>query len=148
MRIATLAGIALIAGGASASAQETSRYTLEKTEDGYVRMDNRTGEMSICEERTGELFCRRATDERAAPEDDLGQVMDKLDDIEQRLSALEASRPVDVLPSEQDIDKTLNFMERFFRRFMEVVKDFDQDNHHDAQPSQPAPPALQPGPRT
>jgi hypothetical protein len=32
-------------------AAEPDRYRLEKTESGYVRMDTRTGEMSICEER-------------------------------------------------------------------------------------------------
>jgi len=140
MRIAILAGVALLAGITVACAQETSRYTLEKTADGYVRMDNRTGEMSICSERSGQLVCRLAADERTAFEDELDRVMGKLEDIEKRLAALEKSAPVNVIPSDEDLEKTLNFMERFFRRFMDVVKDFDKDIRGGDEPPLPATP--------
>jgi hypothetical protein len=55
--------IPLLAG---ASAAEPDRYRLEKTPNGYVRMDTRTGAMSICEEKWGELVCKMAADERTA----------------------------------------------------------------------------------
>ena len=40
-----------------------------------------------------------------------------------------AGRPIpdDVLPTEEDFEKSLGYMERFFRRFMDIVKDFDKD---------------------
>ena len=102
----------------SAGAQEADRYTLEKSADGYVRMDRRTGEMSICEERSGQLVCRLAADERSAFQDEVDRLADRVSNLEKRIAELEASgRPntQSVLPTEEDIEKTLGYMERFFR---------------------------------
>ncbi|MET0940585.1 MAG: hypothetical protein ABWY13_04400 [Mesorhizobium sp.] len=114
----------------SAGAQEADRYTLEQSADGYVRMDRRTGEMSICEERSGQLVCRLAADERSAFQDEVDRLADRVSNLEKRIAELEASgRPntQSVLPTEEDIEKSLGYMERFFRRFMDIVKDFDKD---------------------
>ena len=59
---------------AVACADETDRYRLEKSDNGYVRMDTQTGEMSICEERSGQLVCKLAADERAAFEDEIDRL--------------------------------------------------------------------------
>ncbi|TIX77589.1 MAG: hypothetical protein E5V24_27965, partial [Mesorhizobium sp.] len=55
---------------ASAFSEEIDRYRLEKSATGYVRMDTQTGAMSICEERSGQLVCKMAADERAAFQDE------------------------------------------------------------------------------
>ena len=55
--------VSFLAGGGSIAA-ETERYRMEKSTTGYVRIDTETGEMSICEERTGQLVCKVAADER------------------------------------------------------------------------------------
>ena len=47
MRTILIASV-LALGTAGAQAQDDGRYTLRQTDEGYVRMDNRTGEMSIC----------------------------------------------------------------------------------------------------
>ena len=53
---------------AQAFSQEpiANRFTMEKTENGFVRMDTLTGEMSICSEKADQLVCRLAADERRA----------------------------------------------------------------------------------
>ena len=102
MRIAGLAALVLGATVPGSLAQDAdTRYTLEKTPDGYVRMDTRTGEMSLCTERAGQLVCRIAADERSAWQDELDRVTRRLDEVEKRLGALEASPPPqDALPTE------------------------------------------------
>ena len=141
MRIAILAGLGLIAGATLASAQESeTRYTLEKTPDGYVRMDSRTGEMSICTEQSGQLVCKLAADERSAFQDELDRIIGRLDEVEKRLAAVERepSAPDAGLPTEEQFEQTLTFMERFFRRFIDVAKDIDK--HLNApDPAVPAP---------
>lgn len=121
------AATVLIALGATtgASAQE-DRYTLERTEDGYVRMDTRTGRMSICSEKSSQLVCRLAVDDRDALQDDLDALQARLAAVENRLSALEGA-PAASLPSEDEFEQSLSYMERFFRRFMDMVKEFDSD---------------------
>ena len=140
MRIARLAAIALAATVPAAMAQETeTRYTLEKTPDGYVRMDTRTGEMSVCTERTGQLVCRLAVHERSAWQDEVDRLTRRLDEVEKRLGALEASPPPQTaLPSEEQFEQSLTFMERFFRRFIDIVKDLE-DETDAPKPDAPSP---------
>lgn len=129
MRIVNLAGITLLAATSAALAQDTNRYTLEKTAEGYVRMDRATGEMSLCSERSGQLVCKLAADERSAFESELDRVTARLEDVEKRLAAIEGQPVRDGgLPSDAEIEKSLGYMEMFFRRFMGVVKDFEKDD--------------------
>ena len=125
----------------AAAHEEEQRYSLEKTAEGYVRLDTRTGEMSICSEASGQLVCRMAADERTAFEDEIDRVTARLQDVEKRLTALEGNPPATPsagLPSEQDFEKTLSYMERFFRRFIGIVKDLDQELRKDeSEPAQP-----------
>lgn len=124
-----------------AQAQDTARYRIEKTDDGYVRMDTDTGAMSICKERGEQLVCNLAADARAAYDEDVAALRKRVDALEHRLAALEKSaepRVSSALPSNEEIDKTLGIMERFFRRFMDMAKDLDKDEgaKPDAAPPQ------------
>ena len=121
--------LALNGIAAVASAEEADRYRLEKTDTGYIRMDTATGEMSICEERSGQLVCKLAADERAAFQSDIDRLQAKLDDVEGRVAKLEArpSIPETLLPSDEQVDKGIDLMEKFFRSFMGIVKELDKD---------------------
>jgi len=139
--------LAVIFAASAASAAEPDRYRLEKTPEGYVRMDTRTGEMSLCQERSGELVCRMAADERTAFQDELERLQSDMDALEVRLTevnALEerivklenslAARVEKTLPTEEDFNRTMSYMERFFRGFMGIVKDLESEN---SQPTEP-----------
>lgn len=116
-----------LVGAGSANAQQAERYQLQKTEKGYVRMDTQTGAMSICEQRDDQLVCRMAADERAAMAASDAGLEDRLRRLEERIAALEARQPHQMKPqeTEQEFEQGLDRMERFFRRFMGVVKDFE-----------------------
>lgn len=118
------AGMAAVA--APAVAQDVERYTIERTENGFVRMDTRTGRIAICEERGSQLVCRFAAEERDAYEDQLEGLQARVDALEARLSALEGGAPAPAIPSEEEFERTMGYMERFLRRFMGIVKDLDQ----------------------
>ncbi|TIW20147.1 MAG: hypothetical protein E5V65_08925 [Mesorhizobium sp.] len=116
---------------ASAYSEETDRYQLEKSANGYVRMDTQTGAMSICEERSGQLVCKMAADERAAFQDEIDRLQGSVKALDERVAKLENSlsaRLESQLPSEEDFNKTMSYMERFFRSFMDIVKDMDKDD--------------------
>lgn len=105
-----------------ALAQETERYRMERTEDGFVRMDTTTGQMSVCQETSGQLVCRTATDERLAYEE-------RIDGLERRVEALESARGTvqQALPSEQEFEQSLGYMRRFFQSFFDIVKEWEND---------------------
>jgi hypothetical protein len=129
MKRALIPLLVLVLFPAAALSEDTVRYALEKTADGYVRMDKSTGEMSICKESGGQLICRVAADERTAYDDNLAGLTKRVEALEQKLAALqgEAPKAQNVLPSEEEFDKTLSMMERFMRRFMGVVREFEDD---------------------
>jgi flagellar motility protein MotE (MotC chaperone) len=134
------AAVAMLAASV-AQAADTERYRLEKSESGYVRMDTQTGEMSICEERAGQLVCKLAADERKAYQDQADRLQSELKALDERVAALEKSpliNPKSVLPTDEEFEKTMGYMERFMRRFMGIAKDLDQDNKTPGvQPSDP-----------
>ncbi|MDG4883585.1 hypothetical protein [Mesorhizobium sp. WSM4884] len=116
---------------ASAYSEETDRYRLEKSANGYVRMDTQTGAMSICEERSGQLVCKMAADERAAFQEEIDRLQSSVKALDERVARLEntpSARLESNLPSEEDFNKTMSYMERFFRSFMDIVKDMDKEN--------------------
>lgn len=125
----------LVALASPAAAQETERYQLERTQDGYVRLDTTTGRVTLCEERDGQLICRMAAEDRAAYDREFDALQDRIEALEGRIAALESGRPAAQLPDEQEFEQTLGYMERFFRRFMGIVRDFERD----LAPSEPVP---------
>lgn len=94
-----------------------------------MRMDTRTGAISLCRERSGDLVCSVAADERAAYEAEIETLRERLAALEARVEALEerAGGQASQLPSEEEFEQTLGLMERFFRRFMDIVKGLEQD---------------------
>ena len=129
-RPALLLAICAAIAAVPAIAQEPERYRMERTEDGFVRMDQSTGQMSVCRERGTELVCRAAVDEREAYHREIGDLETRLDSLEQRIAELEGTsgmRPDAAVPSEEEFEQTLNHMERFFRRFLGLVREFEQE---------------------
>ncbi len=104
-------------------AQESGPFQLERTENGYVRMDTRTGRMWLCREESGSLTCDPATETGAA--------IATVTDLEARVAALEAQAAASgqgsgQLPSEEEFERSLSLMERFMRRFMGIARDLEQ----------------------
>ena len=110
-----------------ASAQEVERYQLERTQDGYVRLDTVTGRMTLCAERDGQLVCRMATEDRTAYDNEIDALQARVDALEARITALESGAPASALSEDQEFERTMGYMERFFRRFMGIVKDLERD---------------------
>lgn len=114
---------------ATGFAQESasSRYVMEKTEDGFVRLDTRTGEMSICRQQGGQLVCRLAADERRAMEEILADLSARVDALEQRL---EGPVPMDKrtdIPDEEELDRAMGAMQKMMRGFFDMVDEFRED---------------------
>ncbi len=120
---AALATVLLLAGGASGeeAAANDNRFRLEKTESGYIRLDQRTGAVSFCREAAGDLTCRMAADERAAFEQELDLLAKRVDALERKM---DAGPGIQKLPSDAEIEQSLSIMERFMRRFMGIVNEF------------------------
>ncbi|GHD15235.1 hypothetical protein ACFOEZ_16535 [Tianweitania populi] len=124
----TSLSFALLLGlGATAQAQGSETFRLEKTEHGYVRLNTQTGAMSICEERDTQLVCRMAADEAAAGTDQADGLHARIDRLEARIATLERQQKSTDVAADEEFDKGLHRMERFLRGFMGIVREFESD---------------------
>jgi hypothetical protein len=98
MRTGALLLIATIVLAGGASAQE-SRYQLERTAEGYVRLDTATGTMSLCREEGDQLICQMATEDREALEDRIDALADRIAALEDRTPG--AGGRTDLRPAER-----------------------------------------------
>ena len=130
MRTKFLLVAALLLPAVPAAGAQDDRYVLEKSGEGFVRMDRQTGEMSTCRTEGTGLVCKLAADERTAYQQEIDSLQEKVDGLEERVAKLEnslASRLESTLPTEQDFEKTLGYMERFFRSIMGIVRDMEKE---------------------
>ena len=53
---------------------ENGRYSFNRVEDGYLRLDQRTGQVSVCARRNLGWSCHPVPDERTALEDEIARL--------------------------------------------------------------------------
>ncbi|MBB5575042.1 MULTISPECIES: hypothetical protein [Rhizobium] len=113
----------LLATPGYAAEPDPTRFQLERSGDHFVRLDKQTGAMSICQDQNGNLVCRMAADERAAYENELDRLSERVSKLEKTVASSSGSN----LPSDADIDRTLGIMEKFMRGFMGMAKEFQKE---------------------
>ncbi len=119
----------LLTAPAFAAEPDATRFQLERSGDHFVRLDRQTGAMSICQDQNGNLVCRMAADERAAYDDELDRLSDRVTKLEKTVTSNNGSS----LPSDADVDRTLGIMQKFMRGFMGMAKEF-QNEQPDTKP--------------
>lgn len=135
---------------ATAQDADKGRYVIERTDNGVIRLDTLTGEVSKCGEVNGQIACKLAADERRAVNDRIAELEDRVSALEERLASLDENpvvpktvKPVAPksgdLPSDEELDQVFNMMERFMHRFVDVFKDLDRKMDKSETPSEPLP---------
>ncbi|NDV87082.1 hypothetical protein GTW51_10250 [Aurantimonas aggregata] len=116
-----VAGIALL--GTAASAQDevaAGRYQMQPVDGGLARLDTQTGAIVFCRSEAGTVAC---DDTPRGPGRD--QEMSRLDALESRVEALEASRRA--LVDRDDADYAVEQMKKLFSGFADIVRDLERD---------------------
>jgi len=109
----------------AAAPSAAGRFTLQKVEGGVVRMDNETGEMSLCHADGQSLACKPATD-------DGKRLQARIDDLEKRVATLESEAKggnllSKALPTDKDLDQAMNVFERLVRRVFGMANDLNRE---------------------
>lgn len=116
-----VAGIALL--GTAASAQDevaAGRYQMQPVDGGLARLDTQTGAIVFCRSEAGTIAC---DDTPRGP--GRGQGTSRLDALESRVEALEASRRA--LVDRDDADYAVEQMKKLFSGFADIVRDLERD---------------------
>jgi len=146
MALFTAAGLALMGPVALAQSPPPeaadSRYTFHRVDEGYVRLDGRTGQVSLCAQRPVGWACQAMPDERAALEAEIARLQGESAALKKELIARNLPLPRAVkpeapaakeepprlqLPSDADLNKVMNFVEKVWRRLLEMMATVHKD---------------------
>jgi hypothetical protein len=138
-----LVAIAIAAWTMPALAQSTEsddkRFTFHKVDDGFLRLDGRTGAVSLCTRPDSGWACRTVPDERSALEGEIArlgrenaELKHAMIDRGSALPGLPPRPPANVgadkaLPSDAEVDRVMAFMERLWRRTLDMIASVQRD---------------------
>ena len=140
-----VAGLVYAAPAAQAQSgspeNEDSRYTFNRADDGYLRLDGRTGRVSICTRRTVGWACQTVPDERAALESEISRLQGENVALKKELLAHNLSLPgvlkpeppvakteePRLKPPDAEASKVLVFVEKVWRRMVEMIVSLQKD---------------------
>jgi hypothetical protein len=136
MRVVIVAfalGICALPTAAQSPDPDDKRFTLHKVDDGYLRLDGRSGAVSLCTRPDSGWVCRAVPDERSALESEIGRLAAENAELKRTLLDRGASLPglpprppADVgvgsaAPTGSDVDRVVALAERLWRRTLDLV---------------------------
>ena len=153
---ASVAFAIFLAGAGTALAQskldtENGRYALSPIADGVLRLDTRTGAVSTCNNSGSGWACYAVPDERAAFDTEIGRLQAENEKLRAQLAArdgtvtgkvedalpksdplkpkvAEGERKIEIpLPSDRDLDRMMTFLEKAWRRLIEMANRVQKD---------------------
>ena len=146
MRLFVLAITLSLADFAAASAQtappdsENGRYSFSAVADGVLRLDTRTGQVSQCSRSDAGWACRAVPDERLALETEIVCLQDENATLKKELlsrglpipglsgpTGAKPGEPDLKLPSDAEVDRVISFLEKFWRRLIEMGRNVQKD---------------------
>ncbi|MCK1481103.1 hypothetical protein ABIB06_006048 [Bradyrhizobium sp. LB8.2] len=154
---AAFAAVMTISGGClaaqSAPDSENGRYSMTPIPEGVLRLDTRTGTVSTCTRSGAGWACYAVPDERTALDAEIGRLQAEVETLKGRLAAgptvsgkidealpksdpfkkaepkaAEGDRRIEIpLPSDQDVDRVMSFLEKAWRRLIDMANRVQKD---------------------
>jgi len=133
---------ATVLGAPAAHAQSTpdtenGRFTLHRVEEGYLRLDGRSGQVSLCTQRPAGWQCQAVPDERAALEGEIARLQGdnarlKRELLSHNLPLPSGTRPEvagrgEDLPSDAELNRIMTFMEKVWKRMVDMIVTTQKD---------------------
>ena len=120
---------------------DDARYSFNRIDDGYLRLDGRTGQVSICTQRSAGWACQVVADERTALEAEIARLQGENAALKKDLMARNLPLPGTVrpeppaakpeprleLPSDADLNKVMTFVEKVWRRLVDMIVTLQKD---------------------
>jgi len=141
--VAGLGLVSSVAWGQTAAPQtDDRRYTFNRVDDCYLRLDGRTGQVSLCLQRPAGWACQAVPDERTALEAEIARLQAENAAIKKELIARNLPLPGTIkpeapaaspddprlqLPNDADLNKVMNFVEKVWRRLLEMMATVHKD---------------------
>jgi hypothetical protein len=135
--------LVLLVGAAPDVEERAGRYVMTPTEGGFLRLDSQTGAVSICQRNSGKWSCDAVPDDRRALEGEIDRLNEEnkslngaikrleellaLPDSDDKSRRAQKQGPKLTLPSEQDVDRAMSYIQRMMRKFKDKLREMEQD---------------------
>jgi hypothetical protein len=120
---------------------ERGRYTFKEMSNELLRLDTRTGEVAQCSKRAVGWACQALPEDRTALESEIARLQGENAALRRELVARGLPLPDGIkgppagskpdqdlkLPSDADLDRAMSFLERAWRRLIEMVQNLQRE---------------------
>jgi hypothetical protein len=110
----------------AAPESENGRYSMSPVADGVLRLDTRSGHVSLCRQRSDSWACEAVADDRAAYEKEIARLQEKVVSLEAELGRQPGGANLK-LPSDAEVDRVMKFFESVFRRFIGMIEGLQRE---------------------
>ncbi|HMF21735.1 MAG TPA: hypothetical protein VKG24_06390 [Pseudolabrys sp.] len=123
----------------------SGRFSLNRVENGFLRLDNESGQIAFCNAQTAGWACQLVPVDRPALETEIARLRDEVASLKKEIATLKEPPPpprppadltppsekgADVtikLPTQEDIARVRAFMEETWRRLVEMITTVQKD---------------------
>ena len=146
---ATLVVASILSASATGAAEpQPGRFTMTPADGGFIRLDTQTGQVSRCARQDQDWTCRSLPDERQALEKEIERLaaenaqlktsvkrLEELAGVGEQAPGRSAERhdPKLQLPSEEDVDRALTYVQRMLKKFKDKLKEFEDSERKGTQ---------------
>jgi len=126
---------------------EHGRFTFNAIPEGLLRLDTRTGQVSLCSKREVGWACQVVPDERAVLEAEIARLQGETALLKKEMIARGVPLPTPAakaepprarpqsprpevelkLPSDAELDRVIGFMEKVWRRLLDMVEEMQRE---------------------
>lgn len=123
--------------------ESDGRYAFRSADNGVLRLDGRTGQVSLCSRQETGWSCQAMPDDRVAYEREITRLQDENAALRKSLAEARPAAPKAAepkanepkqnelrlrLPSQDDIDRMMNYVEKMWRRMIEIIGNAQHDH--------------------
>jgi hypothetical protein len=119
---------------------DDGRYSFNRVEDGYLRLDTRTGQVSLCGRRQVGWACQVIPDDRIVLESEITRLQSENGALKKQLLSRGIPLPGGIRPppapekpetvpksAESDFDRVVTMVETMWRRLVEMIANLQRD---------------------
>src|SRR5262249_7658962 len=119
---------------------ERGRYTFKEISNELLRLDSHTGEVAQCSKRAVGWACQALPEDRTALESEIARLQNENAALKRELVARGLPLPDGIkappagksdsdlkLPSDADLDRAMSFLERAWRRLVDMVQNLQRE---------------------
>jgi hypothetical protein len=111
----------------AAPESENGRYNMSPVAGGVLRLDTRSGQVSLCRQKGDSWICETTADDRAAYEKEIARLQARVAGLEAELGRRPGGGDLK-LPSDAEVDRVMKFFESVFRRFIGMIEGLQREN--------------------